>query len=96
MDRFEAARIEAIEPLPSGFADTNEPDLTQHAQVLRGAGLRDAQRASQLVDRSLAALEQDEDSPPLWFGDGVERVGCGRGSRHVATIYAHIGIFKSR
>jgi hypothetical protein len=65
MDRFEAARIEAIEPLPSGFADTNEPDLTQHAQVLRGAGLRDAERASQLVDRSLASLEQDEYSPPL-------------------------------
>jgi hypothetical protein len=74
VDRPETARIEAIEPLLSVSPDTYEPDLTQHAQVLRGAGLRDAQRASQLVDRSLLSLEQLKDPAPLWLGDGVERV----------------------
>jgi hypothetical protein len=57
VDRFETARIEAIEPLLSISADTHEPDLAQYAQMLRGAGLRDPQRAGELVDRSLAPLE---------------------------------------
>jgi hypothetical protein len=74
VDRPKTARIEAIEPLLSVSPDTYEPDLTQHAQVLRRAGLRDAQRASQLVDRSLPSLEQLKDPAPLRLGDGVERV----------------------
>ncbi|HET6701972.1 MAG TPA: hypothetical protein VFH14_09220 [Gemmatimonadaceae bacterium] len=72
--RPKTARIEAIEPLLSVTSDTYEPDLTQHAQVLRSAGLRDAQRASQLVDRSLPSLKELKDPAPLWLGHGVERI----------------------
>src|SRR3982074_658085 len=82
VDRFETRGVDAVEPLLPVLADMHEPYFAQDAQMLRGGWLRDAQRAGQLVDRPLAPLEEDEDPPPVRFGDGVERVGCGRGSRH--------------
>src|SRR5260221_2213828 len=42
VDRFEAARVERVEPLLSRLADAHETDLAQHPKVLRRPGLRDA------------------------------------------------------
>src|SRR5712692_6034764 len=52
--RSKTPRIEAVEALLPRLADLHEPDLAQHAEVLRGARLRNAQRARQFVDRALA------------------------------------------
>src|SRR5438445_5973815 len=52
--RLEAARVEAVEPLLPGPADPHESHLAKHAQVLRGAWLRDPQCACKLIDRTLA------------------------------------------
>jgi hypothetical protein len=75
--RLKAACVEAVEPLPPGRADAHEAHRSKHAQVLRRPGLRDPEGARQLVDRTLAPFEQDEDPPTLRLGDRVERIRCG-------------------
>src|SRR6266513_1402392 len=82
VQRLEAARVEAVEPLLPGLADPHETHFAKHAQVLRRARLRDPQRAGQLVDRTLAPFEQSEDPPALRLGDRVERIRGRSGSCH--------------
>src|SRR5438046_8269426 len=55
--RLEAARVEAVEPLLSGFADPHESHFAKHAQVLRRSRLRDPQCTRKLVDRTFASFE---------------------------------------
>src|SRR6476646_7001371 len=95
VDRLETARVEAIETLLPVLADPDQSNFAQHAQVLRGARLRDPKCVRQVVDRSLARLQEHEDLPPRWFGDGVERVGGGRSPGHGWTLHVHMGICQS-
>src|SRR5437763_176960 len=93
--RLEAARVETVEPLLPGLADPHESHFAKHAQVLRRARLRDAQCARELVDRTLAAFEKGENSPPLRLGNCVERIGGCGGSCHEAqymSISAYVKI----
>ena len=55
--------------------------------------LSEAERADEVVDRSLAAREGVEDLPPPRLGDGVEGVGCGRGPCHCGE---YIFLYRNR
>src|SRR5438552_5289305 len=90
--RLEAARLEAVEPLLPGLADSHESHFAKHAQVLRRARLRDPQCASKLIDRTLAPLKKDENPPPLRLGNRVERIRRRGGSCHGRNIcpYRHM------
>src|ERR1700674_2093912 len=86
VDRLEATRIEAVEPLLSRAADSHQPHLAEHTQVLGGARRRDAQGARQVVHRALMTLEYREDPTALRLGDRVEGVRGGGGPWHVVII----------
>src|SRR5438094_7315817 len=96
--RLEPARVEAVEPLLPGLADPHESHFAKHAQVLRRARLRDPQGPCKLIDRTLAPFKKDENSPPLWLGNRVERIRGRGGSCHRANIcpYRHMSNSKAR
>jgi hypothetical protein len=50
----------------------------------------------EIVDRSLAAGEQVEDLAPSRFGDGVERIRCGRRPCHLAGHHISIQEYVKR
>src|SRR6202165_2789117 len=86
VDRLEATRLEAVEPPPSRAADSPQPHLAEHTQVLGGTRRRDAQGARQVVHRALMTLEHRQDPAALWLGDRVEGVRGGGGPWHVVII----------
>ena len=57
--------------------------------MLGHVGLGHVEPFDQLADGRLAGTEQVEDRPPARFGDGVERIGGGRRSRHRTIIYPY-------
>src|SRR5207253_2917897 len=75
--RLEAAGIEAVKALLPGLADPHEAHFAKHAEVFRRARLGDPQCACELVDRTFAPFEKDEDPSALRFGYRVERIRRG-------------------
>jgi hypothetical protein len=90
VDRLQAARVEAVQPLLPGPAHANQPDLAQHAQVLGGARLGHAQRPREVVDRTLPPLQEGQDLAPLGLRDRVERIRRRRHACHRARLYMPI------
>jgi hypothetical protein len=66
-------------------AHAHEPRVAQNAQVLRDRGLRDAERADQLGDRTLAVASELEDAPPRRIGQRLVQVGAA--VAHAEIIY---------
>lgn len=52
--------------------DPDEPGLPQHPQVLRHAGLAEAEPADQLAHRPLALAKQVEDVAAVRLGEHLE------------------------
>src|SRR4051794_16781079 len=65
--------VEGVEPALAVGADLDQPRLAQHAQVLRDAGLADADGVDELAHGSLPVEQQLEDPLPMRFGDGFGR-----------------------
>ncbi len=87
---FELLRVEPIKPLLPLFFDRHDADLSQHTKVLRNRRLRQSQRQHKSADCQRAALRKlFNDLPPPRFGDGVEDVGCCRGSWHGSNIFPY-------
>src|SRR5688572_17739239 len=63
--------------------------LPDHPQLLRYLGLLEPQALHEVVDGALPAGEHVEDLAAAGLGDGVERVGCGRGPGHGPNIFLY-------
>jgi hypothetical protein len=81
--RLQLLWVKSIQPKLAALGHRHDPDLAQHAQMLRYRRLRKPQCRHHLADRMLSAVHKRiDDLAPARLGNGVENVGRGGGSRH--------------
>ena len=91
VDRPQRGAVHPVQPGAADAACTHEVHLAQHLQVLGDERLGEHETIDEVTDRSLAGTEDVEDVAASLLGDGVEHVGGGRSSWHVAD---HIPIWE--
>ena len=79
----------AVEGLSAIAAHLHEAHVEQDAQVLGHGGLWHLERGDDVADGALLVSQEREDVAPPGFGDGIERVGCGRQARHTDIIFPY-------
>src|SRR5262245_3482437 len=87
--RTNRVRIGAIEHLASVAAETHEPDVPQHFEVLGHGRLTELEVRHDIADVTFLRREIDEDVATLSFSDRVEDVGCRRSASHEGELYSH-------
>ncbi len=84
MHSAQSGRLEPVEPLPPSGAARHQPDLSQHAEVLRNRSQRDVEIIGELLDRFFRGGQEIEKPATFRIRDGVKHIngsGCGTHER---------------
>src|SRR5580700_9238370 len=87
MHSFQLLGFQVVHALFALLDHRDHADLAQHAKVLRDSRLRKPQRYNQRSNsQGPAPRKQLDNLSPAGLRDGVEYVGCSRGTRHISII----------
>src|SRR6185437_9980611 len=88
MQRPDSFSVGAVEPVPSVAPHPHQPNLPQHAKMLRHRRLVDAQTRDNFAHLAFLDDKQAENLPPARLGYCVESVGGGSSSSHTETLHS--------
>lgn len=88
----ERLRTRAVPALPAAGMDVYKPDLAEHLEVLRAAGLAERQTRDQVAERALTDAQQVEDLAALLFGQRC--VGRRLDQRVGITLRGPVGLLR--
>ena len=82
VNRAKRLRVQPIHRLPALAPREDQPDVSQHLQVLRHRGLTELEGVGDIGHRSLVAGDELEDVSTPRFRDRIEGIRGRRGARH--------------
>ena len=92
VEGLDGVGVGLVEHLAAIAAHANEADFAEDAEMLGDGRLLEAEGDDDVANGALLEGEIGEDVAAARFGDGVEGVGGGGGTRHGGRIHTHMGI----